>query len=440
MNENGFRKSTKSPARPEPAAPKPPRDIMLVDMDSFFAQVEQRNNPALRGRPVLVGGNPALRHGVVAAASVEAKRCGVRSGMSYFEAIRLCPDAVLVEGDTDRYVDCCHRLVDIFRGFTDMVECYSIDEAFLDVTHARLVSGPPAEIARRVKQRVRRELNLTCSVGIGPNKLVAKMACEWRKPDGLTVVAPEELPEILWALPVEELVGIGRRMKKRLAAMGITTIGRLARFPPGILREKFGVYGNLLHQWANGIDDSPVDPDAHLTVKSMGHSHTLPRDTDDPAELRWYLFWLSDKVGRRLRKDNYHGRTVTLAVRTSDFLGFTRNRTLPFHANSPHIICDTAVGLLRENLPRLPVRLLGISVSQLAPTDAVQLRLYENLLRTERTLKAMDAVKDRYGDGALTFAALLPAKRRIRKKIGIFLTNREKGNRRSPLVPPEARE
>lgn len=408
--------------------------ILLVDMDSFFAQVEQRNNPALRGKPILVGGNPALRHGVVAAASHEAKHCGVKSGMSIFEAKKLCPDAILVEGDTDKYLDCCYCLLDIYREFTDLVECFSVDEAFLDVTHIQNLWGSPVEIASRIKQHIRKSLNLTCSVGIGPNKLVAKMACAWQKPDGITMVEPHELPEILWALPIDDLVGVGRKMRKHLVALGITTIGKLAHFPRDILRRKFGVYGDQLHEWANGIDKTPVDPTVHLTVKSMGHGYTLPADTIDLEELRWYLFWLSDKVARRLRKDNYQGRTITLVVRTADFLSFTRNRTLPHHTNAPQTICGVAEELLHENFPRIPIRLVGVSVSNLRPADAVQLRLYENVLQTEQTLKALDMVKDKYGDDAITFATLLTARRRTRKKIGMFLTKKEKGNKDSPLT------
>jgi len=412
--------------------------ILLVDMDSFFAQVEQRNNPALRGRPVLVGGNAELRHGVVAAASYEAKRCGVKSGMSYFEAKRLCPEAITVYGNTDKYVDCCYELLAIFREFTDMVECYSIDEAFLDVSHVARTGGTAEKIARGIKKRVWDALGLTCTVGIGPNKLVAKMACGWEKPDGLAAVHPEELPHIIWPLPVDEIWGIGPRLTKRLNRIGVETIGGLARVPAEVLKGKFGVYGLMMHRWAHGIDDTPVDPSSHMTVKSMGHSYTLPADTEDREEIRWYLFWLSDRVARRLRKDNYRGRAISVVVRTADFRGFSRDRTIPRHTDSPQEICGVAEELLWRHHAGGPVRLLGVKVGSLRQDNPRQLSLDPRDRRSERSLRALDVVKDKYGPDAITFASIMDSRRRTHQKIGVFLTNREKGNRRSPLMPPGA--
>ncbi|MFA6451467.1 MAG: DNA polymerase IV [bacterium] len=414
---------------------KAERVIALVDMNAFFAQVEQICNPSLRGKPILVGGSPTKRS-IVTAASYEARPYGIKAGMSYFEALRLCPNAVIVEGNTTKYLDYCYRIVAVLREFSDIVEAFSIDEAFLDLTGVQSLLGTPEEIGRQIKERLREELELSCSVGIGPNKLVAKMAAEWQKPDGLTRVWPEELPHILRPFPVEELVGVGRRMRAKLGALGITTIVQLADYDVELLTRKFGVYGELLHQWANGADDSPVDPEVFLTVKSMGHSYTLPYDTDDAETIEWFLFWLADRVGRRLRRDGYHGRTVTLSVRNSDMSGFTRSRTLPFPIATGQAMRDAALDLFRENVPPgMKVRLLGVGLSNLTPDRFTQLS-FDGEHRRRDALAAMDRVKDRYGDSSITFAALLGRPNKfIRKKIGVFLTNKEKGRPDSPLNP-----
>jgi len=409
------------------------RVIMLVDMNAFFAQVEQICNPALRGKPVLVGGNPKKRT-IVAAASYEARPYGIRSGMSYYEALRLCPHAVIVEGNTSKYLDYCYRLNDIFREFTDIVEAFSIDESFLDLTYSGRMSGGPEETALRLKQRLYETLHIKCSVGIGPNKLIAKMASGWQKPDGLTRIWPEDLPHILWNLPVDGLPGVGRRMKPRLGALGIRTIGDLANYNAAILKRKFGIYGELLNQWANGIDDTPVDPGAFSTAKSMGHSYTLPHDTDDPELIEWFLFWLSDRVARRMRRDGYAGRTISITVRNSDFLSFSRSTTIPRPTSSGHTLRDIALGLFRDHAPPgVSVRLLGVTASNLQRESPLQLTL-DGESRHRRALDAMDSVKDKYGDSAITFATLTGKPQKlVRKKIGMFLTNREKDRPDSPL-------
>ncbi|MEW5945780.1 MAG: DNA polymerase IV [bacterium] len=400
------------------------RVIMLVDMNAFFAQVEQRCAPALRGKPVLVGGAPGART-VVTAASYEAKAFGVASGMSSREALALCPDAVIVEGDQNKYIEYCRRIADICGEFTDRVEVYSIDEAFLDVTRVP-GAGDPEALAARLKERIREELGLTCSIGIGPGKLAAKMACNWRKPDGLFRIHPGELPRIMWNLPVEELVGVGGRLKARLNRMGIHTIGDLARRSPESLRRRLGVYGEYLHRLANGDDDDPVNPGAPGPVKSMGHSYTLPRDTGDARLLGWHLFWLSDRVARRLRRNGYAGRTVTLVVRTEDFITFTRSRTLPRPTCAPREIHAAAMELLALNAPGAKIRLVGVSVSNLAPASRVQLSLVEDVLAEEKVLGVMDRIRDRYGEEAIGFAALYAGAPGLRKKVGFFLTKREK--------------
>lgn len=403
------------------------RVIALVDMNAFFAQVEQRCNPALRGKPVLVGGNPTTRT-IVTAASYEAKARGVKTAMTYHEALRLCPDAIIVEGSQEKYLDYCRRLSAVFREFTDLVEVFSIDEAFLDLTPVMRHWKSPEAAGRAIKRRILEEIDLTCSVGMGPNKLVAKMAADWQKPDGLVVVRPEELPHILWPHPVDEIVGVGRRMKGHLHALGITTVGRLARYDADILKRRFGVYGEWLRQRANGIDPSPVDPEASVPVRSMGHTYTLPRNTDDPDTVRWFLFWLADKVARRLRREDYRARTVTMVARFSDMYTIGRSETLPEPTCSGHVLAETAMSLFHRHVPpRTPVRLLGVAASNLVPGRRYQLSLHHDLVRSEQLLAAVDRIKDKYGDRAITFATLTRTeKSMIRPKIGFFLTRKEK--------------
>ncbi len=420
-------------APPDNSARPRDRIIALVDMNAFFAQIEQICNPALRGKPVVVGGSPGKRS-VVTAASYEARPYGIKAGMSYYEALQKCPHAVMVVGDNSKYLDYCHRIVAIFREFTDQVEPFSIDEAFLDLTGVLHLHKSPEAIGHTIKRTIRDRLGLQCSVGIGPNKLVAKMAADWQKPDGLSRVWPEELPHILYPFPVEELIGVGRKMKNHLNRLGIYTIGDLARTPTEILDEKFGIYGSLLHRWANGIDETPVDPGAFLTVKSMGHSYTLPADTDNPETIKWFIFWLSDKVARRLRHDSYAGRTITLSVRSSAFDTFSRAETILLPTASTHEISATALSLFHHHSPPgLKVRLLGVSVSNLRKITPSQLDLYDTSLKKMRLLETLDAVKDKYGDSSLTYAVLADNHRKmLRPKVGVFLTNKEKGHSGSP--------
>ena len=403
------------------------RVIALVDMNAFFAQVEQRCNPALRGKPVLVGGNPTTRT-IVTAASYEAKARGVKTAMSYYEALRLVPDAVIVEGSQEKYLSYCNRLGQIFREFTDLVEMFSIDEAFLDLTPVlRLWPGPEA-LGRAIKRRVKDVLDLTCSVGMGPNKLVAKMAADWQKPDGLVVVRPQELPQVLWPHPVEEIVGIGSCMKRHLNALGITTIGRLARYDVDILKRRFGVYGQWMHERAHGLDPTPVDTDTQAPVRSMGHSYTLPRNTSDPDTIRWFFFWLADKVARRLRADDYRARTVNMVARFPDMATISHSLTLSEPTWSGQALADAAWTLFQKHVPgRAQVRLLGVAGSSLVRGRTYQLCLDQDLARSERLFSAVDAIKNRYGSDAITYATLLGGQRSlIRPKIGFFLTRPEK--------------
>ncbi len=428
------------------------RTIVLIDMNAFFAQVEQKHNPALAGKPIFVVGGPD-RHSIVTAASYEAKKFGIKAGMPYPEAKRLCPMGLPVIGNQDKYLDYCYRLLAIYNEFTDLVEPFSIDEAFLDITDVENLFGSSKEIALKIKARIREELNLTCSIGIGPNKLIAKMAAEWHKPDGLTIVDPKDVPQIIWHLPVEELVGVGEKMKNHLNQMGIKTIKDLADFPVFLLKSKFGKYGEMLHQYAWGINDSavhPAHPKSNATngtnnfaeqwmggvnpsnfeqVKSVGHSYTLPKDIDDLDVIKWYIFWLSSKVARRLEKDRLAGRTIHLVVRSKDFSTFGTSISISEKTNYPQTIANTAYDLFIKNYAGKKVRLLGVSVSNLALEDNYQLDLFSDKSKMTDVLKSVSEVKDKYGDNIIDLAVIFQqdVKSYIRKKVGCFLTQKEKG-------------
>jgi len=295
------------------------RLILHLDMNAFFASVEQRANPYLRGKPILVGGSRAART-VVATASYEARQYGVETGMPMKQALRLCPHAIVVQGTPIKYIDTSERIFRMFLDYTPLVEIFSIDEAFLDVTSTVHFFGGTLPIAHQIKARIRNRFGLTCSIGIGPNKLIAKLASGMQKPDGLVEVTADRVPQILEDLPVDELCGIGDRLKEHLALMGIATCGELGRMTEEMLVERFGIIGSLLHRMGRGLDNSPVLLQEEITpAKSMSHCHTLEEDLYDLDRLKALLLFLSEKVASRLREDRACARTVHLTIRLPNF-------------------------------------------------------------------------------------------------------------------------
>lgn len=397
-------------------------------MDAFFAQIEQKENPALRGKPVLVTGSPST-HSVVTAASYEARPYGIKSGMALFQAKKLCPHAVVVPGNQSKYLRYSKKFIDSCRQFSDLVEYYSVDEAYLDVTNCTQLFGPPEEIARKLKNEIKKRTGLTSTVGIAENKLLAKMAAKRNKPDGIGALTMEDVKKILWHLPVNELPGVGSRYTKHLENLGITTIGRLADFPVGILKEKFGVYGELLHHLANGRDTAYVNPNAHDITKSMGHSLTNARDLETHEEIETVLLYLSDKVAQRLREEKLAGKTITLVLRASDLITSSRAKTLSTPTLSPQVIASQAFKLYKQHFNGQKARLLGVSVSHLCHVENAQLTLFGNDIKIQKLFFAVDAIRKKYGEHVLTFAALLPLYKeedKLSKKVGVFLTNRQK--------------
>ncbi len=339
------------------------RWIIHTDMDAFFAAVEQRDAPSLRGKPVVVGGSPEGR-GVVAAASYEARRYGIHSAMPSAEARRRCPDTVFISPNHNKYRSLSTQIMALLEEYTPQVEQLSVDEAFLDVTGSLRLHGSACHIGEQIRRRIADTFHLTASVGIGPNKFIAKLASEQAKPDGLLEVPPEDVLEFLAHLPVEALWGVGESTTRKLHRLGFNTIGQIQNCPVRELAAQLGTHGRTIAKLARGQDDSPVRTDRQR--KSVSHEQTFPEDTADAQFLRTRLLELSGQVGHRLRTHQLKGKTVTLKLRFSDFRTLTRSTTLPQPTNSDQQIYKSACALLETvKLAQHKVRLLGVAVNNL---------------------------------------------------------------------------
>ena len=345
----------------ESGSPMPVRQILHADFDAFYASVEQLDNPSLRGKPVAVGGSSEGR-GVVAAASYEARRYGVRSAMPMRTALQRCPDLIRVDARFGRYAEVSRRVMDIFRDITPLVEPLSMDEAYMDITDSVTPEHSPEDIARALKERVKQELGLTISVGAGASKSVAKIASELDKPDGLMVVPPGTEAEFLAPLPVGTLPGVGPKTQERLKAEGVNTVGDLAALSDDWLLRTLGRNGGDMKRLALGQDDRPVQ--THRDTKSVSSETTLARDTGDPDALHELVRRLSQDVSRSLERRGLRGRTVKVKLRLSDFTTFTRQKTMGESVQASDQIAEAASGLVRAEIgPGRLFRLVGVGVS-----------------------------------------------------------------------------
>jgi len=387
--------------------------ILHVDLDAFYASVEQLADPSLRGRPVVVGGLGG--RGVVAAASYEAREFGIHSAMPTAHARRACPDAVFLAPRFDAYAAASKEVMAILRSVTPLVEPISMDEAFLDVRGARRLHGDGPTIARRLRERVRAETGLTASVGVASTKMLAKVVSDLAKPDGLVVVELGRELDVLHPLGVERLWGVGPATRRRLARYAVTTIGDLAALPEATLIATLGAaQGAHLHALAWNRDARAVEPDR--VVKSVGHEETFPRDLVDRAELEHEIVRLADRVAARLRAARRVSRTVQLKLRYADFRTITRSRTLAEPTDLALDLTRTAIELLRDVDLGAGIRLLGVSAQQLEPADAVQTALPLDGTAPDRTAReqrsrlerSVDEVRDRYGDDAVVPARFVP--------------------------------
>lgn len=374
-------------------------------MDAFFASVEQHDNPALRGKPIAVTG-PGERT-VVTTSSYEARAFGVRTGMTVYEAKRLCPHIILVTGNNRKYAAICGRLEEICFRFTPDIEIYSIDEVFLDITGSHHLFGTPEHLARAVKTTVKGELGITCTVGMGPNVLIAKLASDLAKPDGFRWIDEEEVAAVLDALPVKKLWGIGSHTEEKLRTMGISTCGELGRAPLPLLKRVFGVNGERLKAMGCGTLQRPVETTA-IEPKSIGHSITLPQDIWKREELTSCLLRLSERVGRRARRYGHKGRRITLTVRYADFKTFTKQATLHVFTNDTGEIYRCAVSILDKIHLRKSVRLLGVSLSSLGK-EGEQMSLFGEPGRAKiaAVMSAVDTVNDKFGEDTVFFGSTM---------------------------------
>ncbi len=401
------------------------RTILHVDMDAFYASVEQLRNPELRGKPVIVGG-PGAR-GVVAAASYEARVFGIHSAMPSTQAQRLCPHAVFVAGDHERYGQISERVMAIFTSFTPLVEAISLDEAFLDVTGALRLHGDGPTIAAKIRAAVFEQEELTCSVGVAPSKFIAKLASEAAKPRigrrgpepglGVKVVEAHEVLEFLHPLPVQALWGVGPKTLEKLHRLGVDTVGDLAAIEERSALASLGAAsGAHLRQLAMGLDDRDVIP--HQRAKSIGHEETFAHDHHTHESLQKQLVRLGDSVAQRLRAAGMAGRTVSIKVRFHDFRTITRSVTLPSAIDTGPDVVRAATELLHKVDPTPGVRLLGIHVSQLADGSTRQLTFDDvGAPSWDDATGAIDAIRSRYGHDAIVPASLAgPQGIRVKKR------------------------
>ena len=384
------------------------RRIIHLDMDAFYASIEILDNPTLRGQAVVVGGNS--NRGVVCAASYEARKFGVHSALPLHTARKLCPQGVFLPVRMARYQEISGQIMEIFQRFTPLVEPLSLDEAFLDVTASQRLMGEAEDIARQIRGLVKETIGLTVSAGVGTSKLVAKIASDLNKPDGLTIVPPGQEKAFLAPLPIGRLWGVGRTTKEALALIGVKTIGDLNRIPTAILTAKFGKAGLMMQESAQGIDSRPVEP--RQEAKSIGNEETFAEDVRDKKRIEQELLALCLKVGKRVRSHGLVGRTVTIKVKYRDFVQVTRSLTLAEPVADDKSLYQTGRLLLaKTEITLRPIRLLGITLSNLHPAGTVgQMTLFGESrakMKDCSLYKAIDAISDRYGNGSIVPATLV---------------------------------
>lgn len=343
--------------------------IIHVDMDAFFASVEIMDNPNLRGKPVIVGG--VTERGVVATCSYEARSFGVRSAMPVYIAKMKCPDAVFLPVRHERYKEVSNKIFNIFYRITPYVEPLSIDEAYLDITHLK---KNPVEVAKYIKQAVKKETGLTISAGVSYNKFLAKLASDWNKPDGLKVIERHEVPEILFPLPINKIYGLGEKSTKKLNDIGIFTVKELYDLPKELLIEFFGKFGVEIYERARGIDNRKVQ--VLRERKSIGRETTLKVDTDDKDELKAYIKSFSHSVSNTMRNKNVTGKSITIKIKTSSFVNHTKSKTLLHYISSEEEIYKEAVDILEGIELHEKIRLIGLSVSSLKENKIEQISMF----------------------------------------------------------------
>jgi DNA polymerase-4 len=402
--------------------------ILHIDMDAFFAAVEQRDNPELRHRPIVVCGNSP--RAVVSTASYEARQFGIHSAMPLFQARQRCPHLVVVPGNREKYAAASRKIMDIISRFTPLMEPVSIDEAYADVTGCTALFGPAPVIAQKIKHTIVTDLALTCSIGIAPVKFLAKIASDMNKPDGLTHITREQMPEMIQNLPIQKIPGVGKQAMAQMTALNIRTLGDIRRFDISVLTRKFGKFGYRLLQLSRGIDNDPIQTET--VRKSISGETTLDTDISDAAAARNILLSQAGRVGRELRHKQLTCHNVFIKIKFSDFSQITRTRKLQRRTCSTEAIFHQAWDLFQQVSIRRPIRLLGVGVSHLQSRDVpVQLDLIalpeqDSVRQWESVDRAMDRIYEKFGRDMVTPAVLNPSKKHARMKGGSMTGKRTK--------------
>jgi DNA polymerase IV len=391
--------------------PKAGRVVLHIDMNAFYCSCHEAVDPEkYRGKPIAVAGSVELRHGIVVTSSYAARARGVKTGMQVREALKHCPELILLQPDFDLYRQFSHEFMKIAHSYSPLVEAMSIDECFIDITGSKQF-GTPLDIAKIIQGRIKEELGLPCSVGIAPNKLLAKMASDMKKPNGISVLRKRDVPRLLWSSPCAELYGIGNRTADKLSRLNIHNLGELAAAEEQFLRKEFGVLGSWLKRAANGIDESPVNPIREAS-KSIGHTTTLPFNLTEEDDIRRVFLNLGDQVARRLRKQQLFASTVQITIRDPSMKTITRSMTLPTPTETADDIYREACSLFKKHWPAgKPVRLLGITLQNLMPREETVLQLdlfdYQEQPKKEQLNRAMDQIRDKFGEEAILTAGML---------------------------------
>ncbi|MGN7298538.1 DNA polymerase IV [Ferdinandcohnia sp. SAFN-114] len=397
--------------------PKNGKVILHVDMNSFYASVEVAYDPSLQGKPLAIAGNVEERKGIIVTCSYEARAFGVKTTMPLWEAKRKCPNLIVRKPNFERYRRASLAMFDILRTYTDLVEPVSIDEGYMDITGC-YEKGSPIEIASSIQETLQKTLLLPCSIGIAPNKFLAKMASDMKKPLGITVLRKRDVPIILWPMPVGEMHGVGSKTAEKLASINIHTIGDLAKGNDIQLKQLLGINGERIKQRANGIDNRLVDPDAISEFKSIGNSTTLPYDSTDEEELLGVIKRLSNSVGARIRRKDMLSNNVQLMIRYSDRKTVTRSRKLDNPIDQDEEIYKAAKRLWTKHWNGEPIRLLGVTAQELVEKQVAfkQLDLfsYEKEAKKEPLLKVIDELKGKYGNEILSKGVKLPKDKKPR--------------------------
>ncbi|MDU1847749.1 MAG: DNA polymerase IV [Niallia nealsonii] len=386
--------------------------IFLADIQSFYASVEKVRNNEYKDKPLVVAGDPERRSGIILAVCPLAKKYGVKTAETLWEAQTKCTDLIIVKPNMQTYIDVSIAITKIMEQFTDMVEPFSIDEQFLDVTASTTLFGNDYEIAEKLQQTILMEIGVYARIGIGKNKILAKMACDnfaKKNRNGIYKIDESNMDK-LWNLSIRNMFGVGRKMEDQLKGMGIFTIGQLAKTPIQLLKKRWGINGEVLWQTANGIDYSPVKATTHDTQKAIGHHMTLPRDYSSISEIETVLLELCTEVARRCRVKGYMGSTVSVSIRGANFdflTGFHRQISLPIPTNYDMDIFKATYKLLLKYWDRQPVRSLGVSLGNLQTSDNYQLDLFNTYLEKENLNLVLDAIWNKYGRTAIYRASSL---------------------------------